>query len=384
MRSLAAGLRRFSWRGLVFGVTVMTLSSCGWKGIAAVPLPVGPGTGEDRTTIYVQVPDTLALNVNSRVRVADVTVGTVRAIELKDWIPTLTVGLQPGIELPANATAKIGQSSILGTQHLELAPPNNPSSQPLRNGATIPVKNSSSFPTVERTLASLAIVLRGGGISNLEVIATEANNLLNGNAEAIRAFLGKFNTFTDQLNQQRNDIARAIDSTNELFKIVANQNATVDRLLTDLPPLASYLADARNRITDAIEALGRFSTVTADTLGTAQADLQTNLRLLQRPLKQLALGSPYLPEALKILITNPFPIDNLSKAMRGDFFNLSLTLDLTLSALDNGLLTGTGFSGMLRALEQSWGRDPATMIPDVRYTPHPNMSDGGPYVVRGE
>jgi phospholipid/cholesterol/gamma-HCH transport system substrate-binding protein len=294
------------------------------------------------------------------------------------------VGLQPGIELPANATAKIGQSSILGTQHLELAPPNNPSSQPLRNGATIPVKNSSSFPTVERTLASLAIVLRGGGISNLEVIATEANNLLNGNAEAIRAFLGKFNTFTDQLNQQRNDIARAIDSTNELFKIVANQNATVDRLLTDLPPLASYLADARNRITDAIEALGRFSTVTADTLGTAQADLQTNLRLLQRPLKQLALGSPYLPEALKILITNPFPIDNLSKAMRGDFFNLSLTLDLTLSALDNGLLTGTGFSGMLRALEQSWGRDPATMIPDVRYTPHPNMSDGGPYVVRGE
>ena len=77
-------------------------------------------------------------------------------------------------------------------------------------------------------------------------------------------------------------------------------------------------------------------------------------------------------------------MDNLDKAMRGDYFNLSLTVDLTLSALDNGLLTGTGFSGMLRALEQSWGRDPSTMIPDVRYTPHPNMSDGGPYVERGE
>jgi phospholipid/cholesterol/gamma-HCH transport system substrate-binding protein len=40
---------------------------------------------------------------------------------------------------------------------------------------------------------------------------------------------------------------------------------------------------------------------------------------------------------------------------------------------------------MLRALEQSWGRDPSTMIPDVRFTPHPNQTDGGgPYVERGE
>ena len=48
-------------------------------------------------------------------------VGTVRKIELKDWVPTLTLQIEPGIKLPANATAKIGQSSILGTQHVELS-----------------------------------------------------------------------------------------------------------------------------------------------------------------------------------------------------------------------------------------------------------------------
>jgi phospholipid/cholesterol/gamma-HCH transport system substrate-binding protein len=41
-------------------------------------------------------------------------------------------------------------------------------------------------------------------------------------------------------------------------------------------------------------------------------------------------------------------------------------------------------SGMLRALEQSWGRDPATMIPDVRFTPNPHNAPGGPLVERGE
>ena len=127
-------------------MTAVTLTSCGWKGIASVPLPVGPGTGENRQIVYVQVPDTLALNVNSRVRVADVGVGTVRAIELKNWIPTLTVGLEPGIKLPANATARIGQSSIPGTQHLELAAPPNPSPQPPQGRCDDPAEEFLGVP----------------------------------------------------------------------------------------------------------------------------------------------------------------------------------------------------------------------------------------------
>ena len=377
--------RRMGRRALLLFVTVMVLTSCGWRGIANLPLPVGPGTGNGATTVYVQVADTLALNTNSRVRVADVFVGTVREIKLQDWVPTLTLTVEPGIELPANATAKIGQSSILGTQHVELAPPADPSPQPLKDGATISLKNSSSFPTIERTLASLATVLRGGGIPNLEIIQTEVNNLLTGNADQIRDFLNNLDVFTAGLNKQREDIARAIESSNEFFAYVASRNNTVDQLLVDLPPLVEYLAGAKDRVTDAVLALGRFNKVTGDSLSAARADLNTNLATLQRPLKQLGRGAPYFLEAMKLIITNPYPLDGIPKAIRGDYINLSLQADLTLSSLDNALLTGTGFSGMLRALEQSWGRDPATMIPDVRFTPHPNMtSGGGPFVERGE
>lgn len=377
--------RRMGRRALLLFVTVMVLTSCGWRGIANLPLPVGPGTGKGATTVYVQVADTLALNTNSRVRVADVFVGTVREIKLQDWVPTLTLTVEPGIELPANATAKIGQSSILGTQHVELAAPADPSPQRLKDGATIPLKNSSSFPTIERTLASLATVLRGGGIPNLEIIQTEVNNLLTGNADQIRDFLNNLDVFTAGLNKQREDIARAIESSNEFFAYVASRNNTIDQLLVDLPPLVDYLAGAKDRVTDAVLALGRFNKVTGDSLSAARADIDTNLATLQRPLKQLGRGAPYFLEAMKLIITNPYPLDGIPKAIRGDYINLSLQADLTLSSLDNALLTGTGFSGMLRALEQSWGRDPATMIPDVRFTPHPNMtSGGGPFVERGE
>ncbi len=377
--------RRLGMRGLALGVTAMVLTSCGWKGIANVPLDLGPGSQKGSETVYVQIPDTLALNVNSRVRVADVFVGTVRKIELKDWVPTLTLNLEPGLNLPANVTAKIGQSSILGSQHVELAAPANPSPQPLRAGDTIPLDRTSAFPTIERTLASLATVLRGGGIPNLEIIQNEVNNLLTGNADQIRAFLTKLDTFTGELNKQRDDIAQAIESTNNLFSYVASRNNTLDQLLVDLPPLAEYLAGSRDRLADAIVALGRFGKVTDETLTAANADLRTNLEVLQRPLVQLGRSAPYFLDAMRLIITNPYPLDNIPKVIRGDYINLSLNVDMTLSALDNGLLTGTGVSGMLRALEQSWGRDPSTMIPDVRFTPHPNMTDGGgPFVERGE
>ena len=376
---------RIASRTLALVMVALVLSSCGsWKGIANVPLPGGPGTGSNKMTIYVQMPDTLALNVNSRVRVADVFVGRVRTIELKNWIATLTLDLQPGIKLPQNTLAKIGQTSLLGSQHVQLDAPPDPSPQLLHNGDTIPLKNSSAFPTTERVLASIATILRGGGISNLDTIQTEINNLLTGRADQIREFLNRLDTFTDELNKQRDDITHAIDSTNRLLAIVAQRNDTLDRVLTEFPPLIKHFADTKDLFADAVVALGRIGVAADNALAPSSANLHTNLQSLQRPLKQLGRASPYLVGALKLMLTAPFSIENVPKVVRGDYLNVSLMVDLTLSAVDNGILSGTGVSGMLRALEQAWGRDPETMIPDVRFTPNPHDAPGGPLVERGE
>ena len=376
---------RIARRTVALVSVALVLTSCGsWRGIANVPLPGGPGTGPNKMTIYVQMPDTLALNVNSRVRVADVYVGTVRAIELKNWIATLTLDLQPGLKLPQNTLAKVGQTSLLGSQHVQLDLPPDPSSEQLENGDTIPLQNSSAFPTTERVLASISNILSGGGIPNLEVIQTEINNVLTGRADQIREFLNRLDTFTYELSQQRNDLTRAIDSTNRLLTIVAERNNTLDRVLTEFPPLIKHFADTRDLFADAVEALGRIGVAAENALAPASDNLHTNLQYLQRPLKQLSRSAPYLIGALKLLLTLPFDIENVPKVVRGDYINVSAVIDLTLSALDNGVLTGTGVSGMLRALEQAWGRDPNTMIPDVRFTPNPHNAPGGPLVERGE
>jgi phospholipid/cholesterol/gamma-HCH transport system substrate-binding protein len=379
-------VRHRAWQGLVLLVAAVVLSSCGWHGISNVSLPGGPGDSSGAYTVYVQMPDTLAIDGNSRVMVADVFVGSIRKIELKNWVATLTLGLEKNVKLPKNATAKIGQTSLLGSQHIELASPPDPSSQMLKNGDTIPLKHSSAFPSTEQTLASVAMVVRGGGLPNLEVLQNEVSKILTGRGPQIRAFLGKLDTFTRQLNEQRDDITHAIDSTNRLLEYVGNRSDVLDRTLTEFPPLIKFLADPgyQKHLVNAVESVGALSQAAAQYLGEARGPLHQDLQSLQCPLKELGKASPYLLGALKLLFTAPFDLDTAPKLIRGDFMNSSLEVDTTLSAVDNAFLTGTGFSGALRALEQSYGRDPATMIPDVRFTPNPNDAPGGPLVERAD
>jgi len=383
--AMGGRIRRRVWQGFIVLLVAVLLSSCGWRGIANVAIPGGPGTGAGSYTVYVQMPETLALNNNSRVLVADVFVGSVRAIKLQNWIATLTLSLDKSVKLPKNATAKIGQTSLLGSQHVELAAPAHPSSQLLKNGDTIPVKNSSAYPTIEQTLASLAMILRGGGIPNLEVLQNEIYNIVSGRADQIRALLGKLDTFTRQVNEQRFDITHAIDSTNRLLAYVGPRSDVIDRVLTEFPPLIKHFNERQDLLINATDALGRLGEQVNRYLGgTTRTNLHQDLVSLQCPLRELGRASPYLLGALKLVLTQPFDIDSVPKVFRGDYFNLSLDLDLTLSSVDNAFLTGTGFSGMLRALEQSYGRDPETMIPDVRYTPNPNDAPGGPLVERAD
>jgi phospholipid/cholesterol/gamma-HCH transport system substrate-binding protein len=368
----ARRISRSIWQALAVLTAAVMLTSCGnWRGIANVPLPGGPGSGPGSYKIYVQMPNTMALNGNSRVLVADVFVGTVRSIDLKNWVATLTVDLDKGVRLPKNATAKIGQTSLLGSQHIELAMPPNPSTQSLKAGDTIALSSSSAYPSTEQTLASLAMVLRGGGIPNLEVIQNEVYKILAGRGQQIRDFLDKLDTFATQLNQQRDDIRLAIDSTDRLLGYAAKRVDTLDRALTEFPPLIEHFNKQRKLFTDTVEAVGRVSNVTDQTFKAARGDLHQDLQDLQRPLKQLGRAAPYLVDALTLLLSPPFSVDSVPKIVRGDYINVSGALDLTLSTIDNAILTGTGFSGALRALEQAWGRDLNTMVPDVRYSPNP-------------
>ncbi|WP_029899594.1 MCE family protein [Nocardia brasiliensis] len=338
---------------MVLGLAVLLgVSGCEWDGLNSLPMPGTEGTMDGAYQVRIQMPNVTTLTRNSPVRVDDVTVGTVSNIEVEGWHALVTVSLNPNVHLPANAVAKIGQTSLLGSNHIELAAPTDTAAQgQLKGGDVIPLERAGAYPTTEQVLSSLSVVLNGGGISQLETITRELNSALTGRENDIRDLLPQLETLTTGLDKQRNDIIAAMSGLDRLGGQFAQQRDVVARAIERIHPALTVLADRSANITAAISALGDLSDVTDRIVTTSGENLKANLRSLAPVLQTLADTGMNLVEALKIVPTFPFPMKNLDKAIKGDYLNLFITVDLTGKRLDNNWLIGTPLGGRFGGVE---------------------------------
>ena len=154
---------------------------------------VVPAPGSNKMTIYVQMPDTLALNVNSRVRVADVFVGSGALDRAEELGRDADAGRRARRQAAGEHAGedRPDQPAGLASTWSWTAPP-DPSPQLLKNGDTIPLKNSIVVPDhradagQHRAPSSPAAASRTS-----KSIQTEVNNILTGAADQIREFLGQ-------------------------------------------------------------------------------------------------------------------------------------------------------------------------------------------------
>lgn len=338
-------------------VVVAGLSGCGWHGLNTLPLPGTAGGGPGSFTIQAQLPNITNLQPNSRVRVNDVTVGNVTKVEMQGWHALLTMTLDRDVDLPANATVKLGQTSLFGSLHVELAPPTNaPPQGKLHDGSLIPLAAASTYPSTEQTLAAISLVLNGGGVGQVQDITEALSTAFAGRADDLRSLIVQLDKYVGYLNDQRDDIIAAADSLNNLVGQIAAQKPVVDKALKTIPDALAVLSDQRKTIADAITQLGKFSALTADTVNQTKGALVRELTDVGPVLKSLADAGPALTRALGVLPTYPFPKDTLTKWNRGDYANLTAVIDLTLSRLDSSFFTGTRWEGNLTELELQWGR----------------------------
>jgi phospholipid/cholesterol/gamma-HCH transport system substrate-binding protein len=338
-------------------VGVAALSGCGWHGLNTLPLPGTAGGGPGSFTIQAQLPNVTNLQPNSRVRVNDVTVGNVTKVEMQGWHALLTMTLDRDVDMPANATVKLGQTSLFGSLHVELAPPTDaPPQGKLHDGSLIPLAAASTYPSTEQTLAAISLVLNGGGVGQVQDITEALSTAFAGRADDLRSLIVQLDKYVGYLNDQKDDIIAAADSLNNLVGQIAAQKPVVDKALKTIPDALAVLNDQRKTISDAITQLGRFSALTADTVNQTKGALVQELTDVGPVLKSLADAGPALTRALGVLPTYPFPKDTLTKWNRGDYANLTAVIDLTLSRIDSSFFTGTRWEGNLTELELQWGR----------------------------
>lgn len=349
--------RRTATAMAVLALTTVSVASCEWRGLNSLPLPGTEGGGPGSYVVQAQLPDVNNIEPNSRVLVGDVNVGSVIRIERQGWHALLTMRLNAGVVLPANATAKMGQTSLLGSQHIQLAAPGDEAPVGrLHDGSLIPLQNGGAYPTTEQTLGAISLMLNGGGVGQLQDVVETFSTALRGRERDLRSLIEQLDRFVGALNDQTGDIINATDSLNRLVGKFADQKPVLDKALKTIPDALAVLRDERDNISEAIDRLGKFSAVTADSVNQTKESLVTELKDLAPVLRSAANAGPALTRSLSILATYPWPNEYIENWVRGDYGNLTAVIDLTLSRLDASFLTGTRFEGKLTALEMQWGR----------------------------
>ncbi|OBB26106.1 mammalian cell entry protein [Mycolicibacterium peregrinum] len=343
--------------GALLIVAVTTLSGCEWHGLNSLPMPGTEGGGDGSYLVQAQLPDVGTIEPNSRVRVGDVNIGTITKIERQDWHALVTMRINGDVELPANATATVGQTSLLGSLHIELAPPPNGASQgKLHEGSVIPLDAGAAYPNTDQTLSALSLLLNGGGIGQVQDITAALATAFAGRENDLRSLIEQMDQFVTGINGQTGDIIAATDSFNNLVSQLAEQKPVLDNALRTIPDALKVLSDQRQDLTDAVDGFGKFSAVTADAVNQTKQNLVSEIKAVGPVLKSLADAGPDMTRSLSLLSTFPWPIESIDKIVRGDYLNTDVIFDLTLSRLGDGLLNGTRFEGDLTELEMQWGR----------------------------
>jgi phospholipid/cholesterol/gamma-HCH transport system substrate-binding protein len=328
----------------VLAAGVLLLSGCGFRGAYSLDLPGGADLGDEAYRVQIQFADVLDLVPQAGVRVADVPVGRVSEVELgDDWTALVTIEVNGDVELPANAVAMIGQSSLLGEKFVELAAPGNEEPRgELADGSLIALDRTNRNVEVEELLGALSLVLNGGGLAQLQTISRELGVALEGREDAIKSTLRELDTLIGGLDQQREEIGRALDSVDALAASLAERTATIETALDTIGPGLDVLTGQRELLVSMLDSLARLGEVGTRVVNQAGADTVEDLRLLQPVLSQLAAAGPDLAGSLDLLLTYPFPASSLSALQYrqdlrtggyGLFTNMTATLDFDLSEL---------------------------------------------------
>ncbi len=317
---------RLRWAG-VAGALAIVLSGCSLGNVYDMPLPGGADVGSDPIAITADFADVVDLVPQSSVKVSNIAVGRVSKIKLNpDGLSArVTLLIRNDLDLPADTTARLQQSSLLGEKYVALVRPSTASpTGELHDGSHIGLTATSQVAEVEQVLGAVSTVLNGGAIGKFQEISRELQKVSDGRPEQIRDFLRTTRTFVAALDSRKDAIASALDSLKDLSETLDGDKDKIATALEGLSPGMQVLVDQRSQLVAMLGSLDRLSQVTMRTLNASQKEMIEDFKLLEPILKNLADSGAALPESLQMLLTYPFP-DAVLGAIKGDYLNAWVT-----------------------------------------------------------
>ena len=280
------------------------------------------------TTISAYFPNAIAIYPGDDVRVAGVRVGTIEALIPQGAQTKMTMKVDHGVAIPADAKAVIVAPNLVAARYVQLTPAYADSGPTMADGASIPSDRTAvpvEWDQVKEQLMRLSTQLGPQGPNS----TTSAGRFINSAADALAGN-------GDKLRQ-------TIAQLSGVSRILANGSGNIADIIANLEKFVTALRDSSAEI---VEFQNHFATLTG-VLNDSRSDLDATLSSLSSALndvQRFIAGSrdqaseqvQRLANVTQILIDNKMTVKNL--------------LHVTPNALANGYgiynpLTGTTAGG---------------------------------------
>ena len=246
------------------------------------------GGSPTKITANAVFSDAQDLVPGAQVQMADVPIGQVTAIALDGSSAKVTMSIDKSARVPADATAALDQTTILGEHFVQLrVPAGHRSSHQvlLANGAAI--AHTTVIPNVERFISAGAQVFGSVSTNDLAQIIAAGGQGFDGQAASLRQLLNSLSSVTAGYASHTSDIQTVITSLDQLGSTLAPSSSADAQAVSNLSQTVSILAQQSGRFTDLLQALNSVSSQGRSLLETYFPQINDQLTALGAVANQL-------------------------------------------------------------------------------------------------
>jgi phospholipid/cholesterol/gamma-HCH transport system substrate-binding protein len=276
-------------------VALLGVLAVGASGLA------GCGGGDDAMTVSTTFDDVADLADGAPVQMADVEIGTVRAIRLDDTGTRAEVemSIRASAGVPAEVVARVRRSSPLGEKLIELQPahPEVDEQALLEDGAVI--ATSEVVPDLEQLVGSGTEFFAALGAGELAVLLDESAEGFGGQGPRIASVLEDLGTVTEGFSQHTSEISTLITSIDQLASDTGPAAAAHGEALANLAATTDLLDDDSEELLALLDSLANVSREGDAILTEHLADIELQIDGLRSVTRAVATEQESLADVLE-------------------------------------------------------------------------------------
>jgi virulence factor Mce-like protein len=220
-------------------LTVMAICLTAACSLDPTRLPV-PGAYSPGHAYRIKIQFSSVLNLPARAKVdsGGVQIGVLDHVQLDGTTAVAYVDIAGDTKLPGNTRAELRQATPLGDIYIALVPPEDRAADmpALRDGGTIPLRNTAPADNVEDLLRSVSNLVAGGAIGTLQSTVVNVNKAFPKNPAELTRMQQTLAGVLNDLASNQDTIDGILSSMENITTNMAANTAVFNRLVTEGPP----------------------------------------------------------------------------------------------------------------------------------------------------